>query len=58
MQAVLIEIGGLRPGPPALALVRTLSSQSGVLRASVNESARQAPCCTIQTVSRSRSCVR
>lgn len=41
MQAVLIEIGGLRPGAPALALIRTLSSRPGVLRASVNESARQ-----------------
>lgn len=41
MKAVLIEIGGLRPGAPALALLRTLHGREGVLRAAVSEGARQ-----------------
>ena len=41
MKAVLIEIAGLRPGAPALALVHTLTSQPGVLHAVVHADSRQ-----------------
>lgn len=41
MQAVLIEIAGLRPGAPTHSLIRTLSTQPGVRRVSVDASSRQ-----------------
>lgn len=41
MKAVLIEIAGLRPGAPALALVHTLTTQPGVLHAVVHADSRR-----------------
>lgn len=41
MQAVLIEIAGLRLGAPARALVHTLTGQPGVLHAVVHADSRQ-----------------
>lgn len=41
MQAVLIQIAGLRPGAPTSSLVRTLSSRPGVRHVSVDAGSRQ-----------------
>ena len=41
MKAVLIDVAGLRPGAPALALVHALTSQPGVLHAVVHADSRQ-----------------
>ena len=41
MKAVFIDIAGLRPGAPALALAHTLTSQPGVLHDVVHADSRQ-----------------
>ena len=41
MKAVLIEVGGLRPGAPTSSLRRTLTSFPGVINASIDAASRQ-----------------